>query len=316
MEDFKWLQMFAEGEGASAGAESTSEGSVASGETGTQDAQLDSLMSRIPERQKGAFKEAYEQTHKGEVETPKSEPKVHVPYSELIKSEEYKAEHKAYMDKTISDRFKAKDNEIAGLNQRNAQLTEALGKVAPKYGLDPTSEDFIDQMMQRLDTDESFIEDYAMAHDMSPEEAKKSLELQNRVQRAEAEQIRAQNEARNAQLARVLEMNVNKTKEQYPEFDFDTEWQSEEFRKEVYNHDMDTTAAYEFIHRNEIRKRDIENATKKSQVAIANSIASGQNRPIENGLSKAPAAVVRTTPNFDGMSSAQMLAFAQKNLVR
>ena len=322
MKDYKWLQMFAEGddgESVSASAEpaSTEEATEATGESGSQDAQLDSMMAHIPERAKGAFKEAYKQTRKVEEAPVTPEPTVtHVPYADLIKSEEYKAEHKAWADKAFSERFRAKDAEIAGLNQRNAQLSEALGKLAPKYGLDPNSENFFDELTQRLDSDDSIYEDYAMKHDMSVEEAKRSIELQNRVQRMEAEQRQAQLREQNAQMARALDFYSRKTKEQYPDFDLDTEWANDEFRKEAYSHGMDTTIAYEIVHRNEIKQREIADATKKSQVAIANSIASGQNRPVESGLSNKPAAVVRTTPNFEGMSSAQMLEYAKKNLTR
>lgn len=323
MFDFKWLQMFAEGgEGGegSAPAEATPTEGATPEPTGeqSQDAQLDSMMSRIPERAKGAFKEAYKATQKGAeaTEAPKPEAVTHVPYADLIKTDEYKAEHKAWADKAFSERFKAKDAEIANLNQRNAKLTEALGRIAPKYGLDPNSENFIDEVSQKLESDDSFIEGYAMDHDMSVEEAKRNLELQNRVQRMEAEQRQREAAERNAQMTRALLANADFTKRQHPEFDLDTEWQNEAFRKEVFDHGMDTTVAYEIIHRKELQERAVAEVSKKTQVAIANSIKSGQNRPIEGGLSKTPAAVVRTTPNFDGMTAKQMAEYAQKNLRR
>ena len=322
MFDFKWLQMFAEGDGGDAGsapAESApAEATQATGEEESQDAQLDSMMARIPERAKGAFKDAYKQTHKGAevTEAPKPEPVTHVPYADLIKTDEYKAEHKAWADKAFSERFKAKDAEIANLNQRNAKLADALGKLAPKYGLDPNSETFIDEVSQRLDSDESLYENYAMEHDMSVEEAKRNIELQNRVQRMEAEARQREAEERNAQATRTLLANADFTKRQHPEFDLDTEWQNEDFRREVFNHGMDTTVAYEIVHRNELRQKAIDEVSQRTQVAIANSIKSGQNRPIEGGLSKTPAAIVRTTPNFDGMSAKQMAEYAQKNFRR
>ena len=321
MEDYKWLQMFAEGEsgdGVSASTESApATETQATGETSPSNAQMDSVMSRIPDRAKGAFKEAFEETHKSsQAEAPKTESVAHIPYADLIKSDEYKAEHKAWADKAFSDRFKAKDNEIAGLNERIAKMSNVLGKIAPKYGLDTNSDSFLDDLTTKVDSDDSFLEEYAMQHDMSVEEAKRNLELQSKVQRMEAEERQRQADEQNRRLTQTLLFNADNTRKQFPDFDLDKEWQNEEFRRQCFNNNMNTTVAYKIVHMDEIMHRGVSQAAEKSKVAIANSIASGQNRPLESGLSNAPSGIVRTTPNFDGMSARQMREFAEKNLRR
>ena len=323
--DFKWLQMFAEGgeggegTGASISAEAApSDGTQAmSGEQSPSDAQMDSVMSRIPERGKKAFKEAYEQTHKKNAPVEQTVPETtHIPYADLIKSEEYKAEHKAWADKAFSERFKAKDNEIAGLKQNNAKMRDALTRLAPKYGLDPNSENYLEQMTEKLANDDSIYEDYAVDHGMSIEEAKRSIELEAKVQRMEAEENQRQADDRNRRLTQALLYHADNTKRQFADFDLDKEWQNPEFRRQCFNNNMDTTIAYQIVHMNEIMHRNTAQVANQTKVAIANSIASGKNRPLESGLSNSSTAEIRTTPNFDGMTTKQMREYAEKNLIR
>lgn len=320
MKDYKWLQLFAEGEGGDTGAsvEASPQTQAETGEASSPDAQMDEMMSRIPERGRGAFKEAYEQTRKStpQAEEPATEPVTHVPYADLIKSDEYKAEHKAWADKAFSERFKAKDSEIAGLNESIAKMKDVLGRLAPKYGLDPNSDNFVDEVSQRLASDDSIIEEYAMQHDMSVEEAKRNLDLQNKIQKMEAEERQRQMDEQNRQLTQALLFHADQTRKQFPEFDLDNEWKDERFRKEVFSHGMDTTVAYQIVHMDEILHRVTTQETAKAKAAITQSIASGQNRPMESGLSRQPAAMVRTTPSFDGMSTRQMREYAEKNLKR
>ena len=319
MKKYKWLQLFAEGEaeGASASADVAPTETTATGEADSSNAQMDSLMSRIPERGKKAFKEAYEQTHptNAPVEETKTEPS-HVPYADLIKSEEYKAEHKAWADKAFSERFKAKDNEIQGLRQNNAKMGEVLSRLAMMYELDPTKENYIDALSEKISADDHFYEQYGIDHDMNRAEAKRFLEQEQRIKKAEAAERQRQADEQNRQMTQALLFHADQTRKQFPEFDLDKEWANEEFRRQCFNNGMDTTVAYQIIHMDEILHRNTAQAANQTKVAIANSIASGQNRPMESGLSNSPAAQIRTTPNFDGMNARQMREYAEKNLRR
>lgn len=313
MKNIEWLQMFAEGEGGdtSASTEPTTEVTqeAPSGEMDSS-AQVDSIMARLPERAKGAFKEAYKETHKPApvvAEEPQPEPApAHVPYSDLIKSDEYKAEHKAYMDKTISERFK-------GTEAKMSKMQKALNIVAQKYGLDTSAEDFLDNISQKVESDNSYLEDYAMQHDMSVEEARRNIELEQKVKTLEAQEQARQQEARNAEAMKQLMANADRTKQMFPNFDLDTEMQNEQFRRLLFATGGDTTAAYQALHWNEIIPQKVAIETAKVKQALTNSIATGQKRPMESGMSNSPAAVVNAEPNYEGMSAKQMREFAMKN---
>lgn len=309
MKNIFWLQLFAEGEDAGASVETPA---TTEAPTGESPSQMDNMMSRIPERARGAFKEAYQETHK-EVETPppveQETPPERVPLAELIKTNaEYKAEYQAGVEKAIANRFKKYD----GIEQKNAQMQQALDIVAQKYGIDPTSSDFVETLTQKISADDSFYENYAMEHDMSVEEAKRNLALERKVRDLEAREQQQRQQEENRQAMQTLYANAEKTKLQFPSFDLDTEMQSEQFRRLVIATGGDTTAAFHAVHWNEIIPQRVAIETEKARQAITQSIASGQTRPSESGLSKVPAAVVNAEPSYNGMSAKQMREFAER----
>lgn len=318
MKNFKWLQLFGEdAPDAGAGEETSTVTSEAPAGEESSNAQLDSLMSRIPEREKALFKRAYEKTHPTNmVEEQPQEQSVHIPFTELIKKPEYKDEHKAYMDKTIADRFKKSDAEIAALNQRNAQMQEVMGIFAQKYELDPSSENFIDTLKEKISSDESFYEDYAMKHDMSVQEAKRNLELQRKINALEMQERANQQKAEQDAAIRTMMGFAQKTKEEFPDFDLNAEMQNKEFRDLLTYYRGDTTRAYKALHFDDLMQKTVTANTEKAKQAITNSIASGQSRPIEGGLSNKSTAVLDTSYNWKGKSTKEMEEYAKLHLVR
>ena len=291
------LQYFAEGAEGGEGADGGSAEGIAevSGE--------ESLPAFAPEKAKRLYKNAVD-AHKQdkpkkaetEVQKPTEEKPAHIPFSELIKSDEYKEEHKAYMDKTISDRLK----KYKGIEESNGKMSEALSKVAVKYGLDSNSEDFLDSLTKAIDEDDSYVETYAMEHDLSTEEAKKSLAMQRKLEAYEAErQMREQQAAQQEQINLLLQ-SAERTKQVYPEFDLDIEMQNEKFRNLCAVTQGDTLAAYRAIHFDELSARQGIATAQKATQQIANSVAANKSRPIENGLSSQASAI--TTTDYSKMS--------------
>jgi len=301
------LQFFAEGAEGGDGADGGSAEGIA--ETSGEDV----LPAHIPERAKRLYKNAVE------ANKPKAEPKVeqpteevqetttqptHIPFTDLIKSDEYKEEHKAYMDKTISDRLK----KYKGIEESNGKMSEALSKVAVKYGLDANSDDFLDSLTKAIDEDDSYVESYALEHDLSTEEAKKSLEMQRKLEAYEAERkAREQQAAQQEQINRLLQ-NAERTKAMYPEFDLDIEMQNEKFRNMCAVTQGDTTVAYQAIHHDELMQRQGLQTAQIATQQIANSVAANKSRPIENGLSSQASATI--SQSFNGMSLREIRAAA------
>ena len=321
MTDWKWLQLFADGGdgGGEGGGEASTTGAEAQ-----SGASLESAMEKahIPERAKGAFKKAYErrngapQVQSEPKGTESTEKPTHIKYEDLIKSDEYKEEHKAYMDRTIKDRFKGQEEKARLTEEKLAKAQEALGVVATKYGLNVDSDDFLDSLNAKISEDDSYYEDYAEEHDISIEEAKKNLQLERKVKTLEAQERRRTEAEAQAKAIAELRANAEKTKAMFPEFDLEVEMQNPKFRNLCVATQGDTTAAYRAIHWNEIIPKMVASETEKAKQAIVQSIASNNQRPIESGLSKTPAAVVNARQSYKGMNAAQMLEFAKKNFTK
>lgn len=299
------LQLFAEG---GEGGDSTgeAEGNATSGAE---------IPAFIPEKAKKMYEKSLKRQNASDSQTTETDSKVadvkqekseRIPYADLIKSDDYKEEHQAYMDKTIGDRLK----KYKGIEESNEKMKAVLDIVASKYGLDTNSTDFIDLLREKAEADDSYYENYAMEHDISVSEARKIVSLERKVQRAEEE--KAQREKASRDNARWIQLNKNAelTKQRFPDFDLEKEMQNEKFVRLCATNNDDTTAAYMACHWNEIIQSTTQMASQQAQMQTANAIASGKNRPIENGLSSNASAVV--TQDFSKMNLTQLRAYAEE----
>lgn len=290
------LQLFAEGAEGGEGSDGGATEGIATGEE---------VPAHIPERAKELYKKAAKATQAQkpteDVQTTvKEEQPAHVPFTDLIKSDEYKEEHKAYMDKTIGDRLK----KYKGVEEENERMRNMLSKIAPKYDLESDSDDFLERLAKAVDDDDSYIESYALEHDLSTDEAKKSLDMQRRLKQLEVEKQMREQEAAQQEQINLLLQSAERTKAVYPDFDLDVEMQNEKFRNLCAVTQGDTLAAYRAIHFDELsRKQGLATAQIATQ-QIANSVAANKSRPIENGLSSQASAIV--TENYSRMNLEQL----------
>lgn len=313
------LQLFGEGGDGGDGGSAVSAGDNAIDTSGEK------IPASIPEKAKKYYQKAMEKTSANSaVSTPLASEKVQttnepkattekIPYADLIKSDDYKEEHKAYMDKTIGDRLK----KYKGIEEVSGKQKAILDVVASKYGVNPDDENFLEVLQQKIDEDDSYYENYAMEHDMSNEEARRILSMERKVAQIDAE--KAAIEAERAEMARqeqmrqqimLLRQNAEKTKSQFPEFDLDTEMQDERFRKLCAVNNGDTTAAYMACHWNEIIPAKVQMASRQIQAQTAQAVASNKARPIENGLSSSAPSVVEQ--DFSKMNLKQIRQFADE----
>lgn len=296
-----FLQMFAEGgEGATGG-----EGEGTSGE---------SIPSSIPERARKLYAETVGKSKAKTEATPKEatpkEVSVEAPhdltYAELIKSDKYKAEHQAYMENTINNRLK----KYKGVEEENSKMKASLATVAQKYGIDSTSETFLEELSKAVEEDDSYYEKYAMDHDISPTEARKIVTLERKV--AENERLRqeqAAEENRRNQI-QTLQNNAQKTAALYPGFNLEVELQNPDFVRLAAATNGDTTAAYIATHHNEIIGNAVHQAVEQTKAQTAQTVAYKGNRPQENGLTGQASSKVNV--NFSNMSLAELRAYAEE----
>ena len=299
------LQLFGEGGDGGDGGSAAPNGEGSVGNSGE-----DKVLASIPEKARKYYQKAQAKQAKPSVQaqaTNEAKPTTEkLSYADLIKSDEYKEDHKAYMDKTIKDRFKKYD----GLQENYDKTRGILDIVANKYGVNPDDENFLETLTQKIEADDSYYENYAMEHDISTDEARRIVTMERKVAQIEAQK---QEEARQEQMRQqimLLRQNAEKTKAQFPDFDLDSEMQNEKFRRLCAVNNGDTTAAYMACHWNEILPATVQRASKQIQAQTAQAVASNKARPIENGLSSSAPSVVKE--DFSKMSLKELRAYAEE----
>ena len=298
------LQVFADGDtGGDGGSADGGTGESAVGTSG------ENIPASIPEKAKKYYQKAMEKNTKPSEKTPtttESNTTEKKSYADLIKSDEYKDEHKAYMDKTIGERLK----KYKGIEENLGKHKALLDIVAMKYGVNPDDENYLDTLTQKIEADDSYYENYAMEHDISAEEARKIVTMERKVAQIEAQKAQEAKQEQMRQQIMVLRQNAERTKSQFPQFDLDTEMQNEKFRKLCAVNNGATSAAYMACHWNEILPATVQMASQRVKEQTAQAVAANKARPAENGLSSKASSVV--TQDFKGMSLKDLRAFADE----
>jgi hypothetical protein len=307
------LQLFGDGgDGGDGGSSSASTGEKEGGNSGEMD-----IPALVPERARKNYQKALEKTSGSTTEAKtKSSDNTQatdvngttdkLSYADLIKSDDYKEEHKAYMDKTISERLK----KYKGIEDDNAKYKGILETVATKYGVNSGDANFLEVLSQKINEDDSYYENYAMEHDISTDEARRIVTMERKAARFDAQQREAEQQERARQQILVLRQNAEKTKAQFPGFNLEAEMKDERFRRLCAANNGDTTAAYMACHWNEILPATVQMATRKVQAQTAQAVASNKTRPIESGLSSSAPSVVQN--NFSNMNLQQLRQYAEE----
>jgi hypothetical protein len=298
--------LFAEGGDGGDGSPTSATGEQGVDNTG------ENIPASIPEKAKKYYQKAMEKTQSNTKPSEPAQPTIEsnatekTSYADLIKSDEYKEEHKAYMDKTIGERLK----KYKGMEEDLGKHKELLEIVANKYGVKPDDENFLEVLHQKIDADDSYYENYAMEHDISTEEARRIVSMERKVAQADAQKEAMEKEEQRRQHLMLLYNNAEKTKAQFPQFDLDVEMQDEKFRRLCAVSNGDTTAAYMACHYNEVITNQVQMATRQVQAQTAQAVAANKARPIENGLSSSAPSVV--TQDFRNMDLKQIRQFAEE----
>jgi hypothetical protein len=302
------LQLFGEGGDGGDGGAPTSVGENEGGNSGEIE-----IPASIPEKAKKYYQKAMEKTTKSSnkasdtaLATNESSATEKPSYADLIKSDDYKEDHKAYMDKTIGDRLKKYKGIEDNLNKHKA----LLDVVASKYGVNPEDENFLQVLQQKIDDDDSYYENYAMEHDISTEEARRIVTMERKVAQIDAENERREKEEQMRQHIMLLRQNAEKTKARFPDFDLDAEMQDEKFRRLCAANNGDTTAAYMACHWDKIIPATVQMASRQIQAQTAQAVASNKARPIENGISSSAPSVVQH--DFRNMNLQDIRKYAEE----
>ena len=309
------LQLFADGggDGGDGGSASASVGEALGKENSGENKEFASIPEKAKkyyqkamEKQKGSTTEANTnaddkaQTTNGQGTTDK------LSYADLIKSDDYKEEHEAYVKKTINERLK----KYKGIEENLGKHKAMLDTVALKYGVNPEDENFLETLAEKIEADDSYYEQYAMEHDIDTQEARRIVTLERKAAQYDANKEAQAKQEQLRQHIMVLRQNAEKTKSQFPNFDLETEMQDERFRRLCAANNGDTTAAYMACHWNEILPATVQMASRQIQSQTAQAVASNKARPLENGISSQAPSVVQH--DFRNMNLADLRKFADE----
>lgn len=300
------LQLFGEGGDGGDGGSASPAGEGAAVVSGEE------VPAHIPERAKKFYRAAVQkhkaapvaETAQAATEPKETEGTQRVSYADLIKSDEYKGEHQAYMDRVMADRLK----HFKGIEGKYDKAKSALDIVASKYGLDPESEDFLESITKRVEEDDSYFESYAVSHDISKEEARRVVGMERKLAAVEAQRKAQEQQERDRQQIMRLQQNAEKTKARFPEFDLATQMQDERFRRLCAVNNGDTTAAYMACNWERIIPATVKTATQQAAAQAVNNIAAGKSRPVEGAAGSSAPSVVQ--PDFRNMNRDQLRAQA------
>jgi hypothetical protein len=319
------LQLFAEGtDGGSAG-----EGAAAAtGVTETNHEDDIKVPSFVPEKRKKLFIETAKKNRSTSEAAPKEENPKESPagdptatpkeenkkqsFSELIESEEYKAEKEAYMH----DAFKRRFSKYDGLEKENSAAKEILSQFAEKYGVDASSKTFFEDLQTAMTKDRASkrVEEYMASHDVDEDEAKRIVDMETTLAEKERQEkaqtiAREELERRNAQQKMIndLKISAENTKSKYPSFDLEKEMQNESFRRQCAAWNGDTTAAYEAVHHREILDEKLKGAVESAKVQVANAVNENTRRPSEGAMTGSASSVADM--NFGNMDKKQLASW-------
>lgn len=211
---------------------------------------------------------------------------------EALISGEYADLYGEKVSKTIQDRFK---------NSKNAEDT--LSKLAPtlellanRYEVDPQD---VEALSNAIQDDDSYYEDEALEHGMSVQDYKIFVKSEREnAQFRKAEEQRQRQEYADRQYAEWLNQ-AEKVKEFYPSFDLNAEMQNEKFVRHLRSGD-NIQDAYEAAHLHDILGTAMQEAVKKAEQKLSNSIRANGKRPNEAGNGTHSPSITKSNVNdFD-----------------
>lgn len=299
---WKWLQLFAEGDGSGDGAVAPESGVTADDadqrlrdmgvpedrirrtRAGRQRARQAVPVTEAPAPQAAAAEPADD----GQPEALEEVTKKRMTWDEIMQDPEYNRA----MQETMQKRLKTAKAAEEALNA----LMPAIKKLAQEKGLDPENVDYVS--LGKMLTGE--YENKAMELGV-PVETVMQLEQQQRT----IEQQRIDNH-----FAR-LEREAEDLRKVFPNFSLQAEMANPAFAKLTHpNIGMSVEDAYYAVHRKELQVASMQVAAQKTAQQISNAIQSGTRRPVESGQSTQAPSV--TTFDYSRATKAQRDEFKAK----
>ncbi len=304
MNNWKWLQLFADGAGDGAG-----EGAAATGDTtvGAADPHVERLLSlgvpkeKIRAQHTAALAKAAQaapQQEQQQAAAATTETK-RLSWDEIQKDEEYNKQ----IQNIVSKRVKETKAAQAAAEDKLSKLAPALELMAQKYGLDPANLDY-EKLATAVSEDTAYYEQKALDMGVSVETAKHIDQLEREQARRQAENAKTAEEQALQNHFRKLSEQAQALKQTFPNFDLMTELKNPAFaRMTAPNIGISVEDAYYACHRAEIQTASMQVAAQKTAENLSKTIQAGKQRPVENGTSAQAPSI--TTIDWRNASAAQ-----------
>lgn len=203
-------------------------------------------------------------------------PPVKLSFKDLIDSDDYREEAKAYMSQMVKERLKNSKEAEKTLKE----LSPALEILAKSRGLD--AKDYLG-LAKAVTEDASFYEEEALRAGVPVESMMQITQLQREAEEAREQlaQMEAQREA--AETVSFLLRQEQDVKTRYPDFDLRTEMQNQRFYDLVTGPgNVSVEDAYWMVHRQELLQRMAGSVSQQTKADVSRSIQSGAFRPMES----------------------------------
>ena len=271
------IQLFAEGGGAPAGGDGAAAAAPAEGPqpTGVKGNPLADVQYGKQESAPDAGEKTSEDDRNSRFE-------------ELIKGE-YKDLYDSRVQDTIRQRLKGNE----AIVQKYNALAPMLDLLAGKYGVEP---DNVEALSKAIEDDETFYEEEALEKGMSVQQVKEYRKMM-RENKALKEQMEAQKNQQQADATVAAWMrDADAVRQIYPNFDFRTELQNDQFRMLIQSN-IPVQTAYEVVHKDELIPAAMQFTAKQVEAKVANNVRAGQKRPAEGAASSRSAVQVKSDPS-------------------
>lgn len=205
-----------------------------------------------------------------------------------------KGKYKADFDKAVQDivqkRLRGSKDMEASLNDRLNQMQPVFDELAHKYGVDGSNPEAI---LNAMRTDDGFLEKEAQEKGLSVQQLReiRKMELENEGLRRQMRE-RADREQAERIYSKWMQ-DAEGLKEQFPDFDLETELANPQFQG-LLRANIDVATAYQVIHKDELIPAAMQYTAQQVQSKMANSVAANNARPRENGIGGSSPVTVKT----------------------
>ena len=198
-------------------------------------------------------------------------------FEELISGrfkDQYEKKASERAEKAVKDRFKKQDAE----NQKSSKYEKALSRLAYHYGKDKSDYDGI---VDSIDSDDAWLEDEAFAKNMSTKALREQEDTQRELADLRARVSQQEAEEQRQQTFKQWTEESESTRELYPNFDPQVEFNDPEFLRALAYH-KNVTAAYEAAHFKEILAATAKAVEQRTTENLSKMYARGKTHPTES----------------------------------